>query len=158
MEPHSWITNKKKMSFPSLCRIHRSIADLPWRVAELLSPTEKGKHVIRLRWSQRGIRGWPSAILSLENSLSVGFTGHCSLSSWQQRGGGHCAGWMVCCPLSSTSFPSPSPPLVPCPLSYHRDPASWEQLFMQSSNFSKLFAFPSQPPYTNCSQRPVWAL
>ena len=113
MEPHSRITNKK-VSFPSLCRIHRSTADLPWRVAESLSPTEKGEHVIRLRWPQRGIRGWPSAILSLENSLSVGFTGHCSLSSWQQRGA-DTAGWLACGPLSPASLPGPSPPPGPCP-------------------------------------------
>ena len=127
-------------------------------------PSEKEERVIRLRWSQRGIGGWPSAILSLENSLSVGFTGHCSLSSWQQRGGGHCAGWMACGPLSSASFPSPSPPPVPWSLSYYGDLASWEQVCMQSSNFSKLFSLPLQPPYTNCSQslvgrcRHTWSL
>ena len=113
MEPHSQITNKKKVNFPSLCRIHRSTADLPCRVAESVFPTEKEEHVIRLRWSQRDHQGGPSAILSLENSLSVGFTGHCSLSSWQQRGGRHCAGWMVCGPLSSA--PSPALP-SPCAL------------------------------------------
>ena len=150
--------NKKEVRFPRLCRALRSSAVPPWRVAESVFPTEKEEHVFRLRWSQRGIRGWPSAILSLENLLSVGFTGHCNLSSWQQQGGGHPAGWMVCGPLSSTPFPSPSPPPVPWPLSYHRDPASWEQVFMQSSKFSKLFPFPSQPLYTNCSQRPVWGL
>ena len=71
MEPHSRMTNKKEVNFPSICRIYRSTADLPCRVAESVSPTEKEEHVIRLRWPQRGIRGWPSAILSLENSLSV---------------------------------------------------------------------------------------
>ena len=42
-----------------------------------------------------------------------GFTGHCSLF-WQQRGGRHCAGWMVCGPLSSPSL-FPALPLPPCP-------------------------------------------
>ena len=73
MEPHSQITNKKKVNFPSLCRIHRSTADVPCRVAESVFPTEKEEHVIRLRWSQRDHQGGPSAILSLENSLSVWF-------------------------------------------------------------------------------------
>ena len=49
MEPHSQITNKKKVNFPSLCRIHRSTADVPCRVAESVFPTEKEEHVIRLR-------------------------------------------------------------------------------------------------------------
>ena len=146
------------MSFPSLGGALRSTADLPWRVAESLFPTEKGEHVIKLRWSQRGIRDWPSAILSLENFLSVDFTGHCSLFSWQHRGGRHCAWWMVCGPLSSTSFPSPSPPPVPCPLSYHREPGTREQVFTHSSFVRKLFLFPPQPLYLNCSQRPVSAL
>ena len=106
---------KKEVNFPSLGGALRSTADLPWRVAEAVFPSKKEEHVIRLRWPQRGLWGWPSAILSLENSLSVGFTGHCSLSSWQQRGGRHRAGWMVCGPLSSGPFPSPSLPLCPGP-------------------------------------------
>ena len=65
------IANKKEVSFPSLRGAPKSTADLPWRVAESVFPTEKGEHVISLRWSQRGLWGWPSAILSLENSLSV---------------------------------------------------------------------------------------
>ena len=67
------IANKKEVSFPSLRGAPRSTADLPWRVAESVFPFEKEEHVIRLRWSQRGIWGWPSAILSLENSLSMWF-------------------------------------------------------------------------------------
>ena len=63
--------NKTEMSFPGL-KVLRNTADLPWRVADQCSTREE-EHVIRLRWSQRGIRGWPSAILSLENSLSVWF-------------------------------------------------------------------------------------
>ena len=157
MEPHSWIMNKKEVNFPRLCRAPRSTADLPWRVAESVSPTEKEEHVIRLRWPQRGISGWPSAILSLENSLSV-VSQDTAASPPGSSEEEDCAGWMVCGPLSSAPFPSPSPPPVPWPLSYHGDPASWEQVFRQSSNFSKLFPFPSQPSYTNCSQRPVWAL
>ena len=43
------MTNKKEVNFPSICRIYRSTADLPCRVAESVSPTEKEEHVIRLR-------------------------------------------------------------------------------------------------------------
>ena len=67
------MTYKKDVSFRSLGGALRSTADLPWKVAESVFPTEKEEHVIRLRWSQRGLWGWPSAILSLENSLSVWF-------------------------------------------------------------------------------------
>ena len=105
--------NKKEVRFPRLCRALRSSAVPPWRVAESVFPTEKEEHVFRLRWSQRGIRGWPSAILSLENSLSVAFTGHCSLSSWQQQGGRPCAEWMVCGPWAPPL--SPALPLLLCP-------------------------------------------
>ena len=159
MEPHSQITNKKEVSFLGLGEVLRSIADLPWRVAESVFPSKKEEHVIRLRWSQRGIRGWPSAILSLENSLSVGFTGHCSLSSWQRQGGGHCAGWMACGPLSPPPL-SPAPPLLqgPAPLSYHEDCAFGWQVFLQSSNVRKLFLLPLMPPNVNGSQWPVLAL
>ena len=43
------IANKKEVSFPSPCGAPRSTADLPWRVAESVFPTEKEEHVIRLR-------------------------------------------------------------------------------------------------------------
>ena len=66
------MTYKKEVSFSSLHGALRSTADLPWRVAESVFPAEKEEHVIRLRWSQRGLWGWP-AILSLENLLSVWF-------------------------------------------------------------------------------------
>ena len=65
------MTYKKDVSFRSLGGALRSTADLPWKVTESVFPTEKEEHVIRLRWSQRGFWDWPSAILSLENSLSV---------------------------------------------------------------------------------------
>ena len=40
---------KKEVNFPSLGGALRSTADLPWRVAESVFPTEKEEHVIRLR-------------------------------------------------------------------------------------------------------------
>ena len=43
------ITNKMEVNFPSLGGVLRSTADLPWRVAESVFPTEKGEHVISLR-------------------------------------------------------------------------------------------------------------
>ena len=49
MEPHSQITNKKEVSFLGLGEVLRSIADLPWRVAESVFPSKKEEHVIRLR-------------------------------------------------------------------------------------------------------------
>ena len=64
----------------------------------------------------------------------------------------------VCPPEFPTSFCSPSPHPVPCPLSYHRDCAFAWQVCLQSSNVRKLFWFPPQPPYKNSSQYPVWAL
>lgn len=139
-------------------------ADLPCSMAESVFHLRKGS-----MWSGSDDHKEASRVDLLPSSpwrtCSVCvFTGHCSLFSWQQWGGRHCAGWMVCGPLSSTSFPSPSLLLCPCPclntgtLPHHRDPASWEQVFMQSSNFSKLFPFPSQPPYTNCLHSLIWVL
>ena len=49
MDPHSRITNKKEVNIPSLGGALRSTADLPWRVAESVFPTEKEELVIRLR-------------------------------------------------------------------------------------------------------------
>ena len=72
-DPMTWITSKMEVNFPSLGGMLWSTTDLPRRVAESVFPIEKGEHVIRLRWPQRGIWGWPSAILSLENLLSVWF-------------------------------------------------------------------------------------
>ena len=40
---------KKEVNFPSLGGALRSTADLPWRVAESVLPSEKGEHMIRLR-------------------------------------------------------------------------------------------------------------
>ena len=102
--PMTQMTYKKEVSFPSPRGALRSTTDLPWRVTESLFPTEKEEHVIRFRWPQRGNRGWP-ATLSLENSLIEGLTGHCSLSSWQQRGGGE---WCVApwAPPLSPALPS----------------------------------------------------
>lgn len=119
---------------------------------------------IQVEMITRGIRGWLSAVPSLENSLSVAFTGHCSLSPGL-AGGRPCAGWMVCGPLSSTPFPSPSRPPVPCPLSYHRDPASWEQVFMQNpltfqSCFHSLHSHRTQTAHRGQSGhcRSTWSL
>ena len=69
-------------------------------------------------------------------------------------------------PPELTSLPSPSPPMVPWPLSYRWDSSSVQQVFMQSgqqdfkqlSIVLKLFLFPSQPPSTNGSQHLVLAL
>ena len=43
------MTYKKDVSFRSLGGALRSTADLPWKVAESVFPTEKEEHVIRLR-------------------------------------------------------------------------------------------------------------
>ena len=51
------MTYKKDVSFRSLGGALSSTADLPWKVAESVFPTEKEEHVIRLRWSQRGLWG-----------------------------------------------------------------------------------------------------
>ena len=108
------ITNKMEVNFPSLGGVLRSTADLPWRVAEAVFPSKKEEHVIRLRWPQRGLRGWPPAILSLENSLSV-VSQDTAASPPGSSEEEDCAGWMVCGPLSSAPFPSPSLPLCPGP-------------------------------------------
>ena len=47
--PMTQMTYKKEVSFSSLHGALRSTADLPWRVAESVFPTEKEEHVIRLR-------------------------------------------------------------------------------------------------------------
>ena len=44
-----------------------------------------------------------------------GFTGLCHLFSWEALRRKTLCRWLVCGPLSSTSFPSPSPPLCPAP-------------------------------------------
>ena len=90
-------------------------ADLPCSMAESVFHLRKGS-----MWSGSDDHKEASRVDLLPSSpwrtCSVCvFTGHCSLFSWQQRGGRHCAGWMVCGPLSSTSFPSPSLLLCPCP-------------------------------------------
>ena len=46
------MANEKEMSFSRLgwgWGAARSTADLPWRVAESVLPSEKGEHMIRLR-------------------------------------------------------------------------------------------------------------
>ena len=55
--PMTQMTYKKDVSFQSLGGALSSTADLPWKVAESVFPTEKEEHVIRLRWSQRGLWG-----------------------------------------------------------------------------------------------------
>ena len=150
--PMTQMTYKKDVSFRSLGGALRSTADLPWKVAESVFPTEKEEHVIRLRWSQRGLWGWPSPF-SPWRTRSVWF--HRTLQPllatarrktlWRVNGV-----W----PPELTSLPNTSPSTVPWPLSYPWDSSSVQQVFMQSgqqdfkqlSIVLKLFLFPSQPP------------
>ena len=129
-----------------------SLSLLPWRVADQCSIWERGACDQAQMITKRhlGLTFWYSLPGELAQCVVSQDTAASSPGSSGEED--TVQGWMVCGPLSSAPFPSPSPPPVPWPLSYHGDLASWEQVFMQSSNFSKLFSLPLQPLYINCSQ------